>query len=121
MTTETWTKVLKGSSAGLCGSTLQSSRRGREAANPDQALEQIGLRIAALVVAEDERQRACGEKGAECPLHRRPGAEMRGAPADPEPGNRAEPAAEHAGEDIERPVHADPGPRQRHQRGHADD
>src|SRR5260221_11986016 len=107
MTTETWTKVFKGSSAGLCGSTLQSSRRGREAANPDQALEQVGLRIAALVVPDHEHHGARGEESCQRPLHRRTGAEMRGAPADPEPGNGAKPAAEHAGEDIERPVHAD--------------
>src|SRR5438132_10905028 len=107
MTIETWTKGLKGRSAGLCGSTLQSSRRSHEAANADGALEEVGLRVAGFVVADDQPQGARRKEGRERRLHRGPRAEVAGFIGEPERRHRAKPAAEHAGEDIERPVHAD--------------
>src|SRR5205085_8593362 len=106
MTTETW-------SGALCGSTPESSRRRGEAANTERALEGIGLRIAALRMADDQPCRAGGEKEADQPLHRRSRAKARRAPRELERDDRGEPAAEGAGEDVERPVHADHRARKR--------
>src|ERR1043165_3776953 len=53
----------------LCGSTLQSSRRGREPAKADRAREEARLRIAAARMADHQPGRADGEEPAERPLH----------------------------------------------------
>src|SRR5207248_4540288 len=100
MTTETW-------SGALCGSTPESSRRRGEAANAERALEGVGLRIAALRMADDEPCGAGGEKEADGPLHHRSRAKACRAPRELERDDRGEPAAEGAGEDVERPVNAD--------------
>src|SRR5205085_4328904 len=113
MTTETW-------SGALCGSTPESSRRRGEAANTERALERVGLRIAALRVADDQPRRAGGEKEADQPLHRGPRAKARGAMRELERARRGEPAAERAGEDVERPVHADHRARERRDDSHRD-
>src|SRR6476646_9656943 len=107
MTTETW-------SGALCGSTLQSSRRSGEAANADRALEEVRLRVAAPRMPDDEPGRAEGEEQAKRPLHPWLGPEGEGLLRGGDGNDRAQPAAEGAGEDVERPVHADNGARDGH-------
>src|SRR5437016_8508022 len=113
MTTETWTKGLKGRSAGLSGSTFQSSRRGGDAANADCALEEVRLRIL-VRIAEHQRHRARCQEQRQRPLDEWTLAEAPRALSEPERANRGEPAAEGAGQDVERPVHAHDGARRRH-------
>src|SRR5438477_121073 len=98
MTTETW-------SGALCGSTPESSRRRGEAANAERALEGVGLRIAALRMADDQPRGAGGEKEADQPLHRRSRAKARRAPRELERDDRGEPAAaaRAAGRERKRP------------------
>src|SRR3954447_5675841 len=91
----------------LCGSTLQSSRRSAEAANPDRALDEVRLRIAASRMADHEPGRADGEEESQRPLHPGFAAEPIGAAAEFQGEDRRYPAAEGAGDDVERPMHAD--------------
>src|SRR2546421_176104 len=109
MTTDTW-------SGALCGSTPESSRRRGEAANAERALEGVGLRIAALRMANDQPSRAGGGKEADQPLPRRSRTKARRTRGELERDDRREPAAEGAGEDVERPVHADHRARERRER-----
>src|SRR4051812_18344690 len=97
----------------LCGSTLQSSRRGGEAANADRALEEVRLRITAARMADHQPCGAQREEDAERPLHPRSAAQSMGPPCELERERRGQPAAEGTGEDIERPVHADHRARER--------
>src|SRR5437868_8924488 len=92
-------------SAGLSGRTSQSSRRGGEAANADQALKQLRLRIV-VRVAGDEGERACREEQREHRLHVRMLAVRARASAKPHREYRAQPAAESARQDVEQPVPA---------------
>src|SRR5437763_5801177 len=100
-------------SGALCGSTLQSSRGGAEAANAERALEKVRLRIAALRMADHEPGRATGEEEREQPLHRRSRAEGARAMRDAKRCSGGEPATKSTGEDVERPVHADHRARKR--------
>src|SRR2546428_6510580 len=107
-------------SAGLWGSTLQSSRRGGEAANADRALEEVRLRIL-VRIAEDERRRARCQEQRQRPLHEWTFAEAPRALSKPERADRGEPAAEGPGQDVERPMHPHYGARCRHHHRNGDD
>src|SRR5689334_16307057 len=90
----------------LSGRTPQSKRRGHKAANADGALEVDRLRIV-VRIAKRHCRRASRDQRAEDPLHPLALAEASRAVAEPVRRHRTQPAAESAGQDVERPMHAD--------------
>src|SRR5690242_21481772 len=80
--------------------------RGCQARKSYRTLEELGARVVVRMAKRERHRTRCQERG-EQPLHGGLPAKAFRPGGEPERERGAQPSAEGAGEDVERPVHAD--------------